>query len=387
MPTVRLRFLVALGLAAVVAVVLVVLVLLGVFAGGGSSVRITVTSPVRGAIYVQGRLVSASFSCAARAHVAASCTATQQAACPGMLEGCAPALARGSGPLYDHERLNTTTPGQHTVKVTAATATEKLASVTVDYVVEPNAATRTALVLGAVRKSATQLREGRGASLTFSFMANRSGVATAQFRWTFTGRNAQDGRCVAQTPANAGLGACIVSKDSGDETIRVVAGNNALRFSGVIDGHRLGPGTYNVYLAPKSAVPGVQRFTFTIVRAPHAPTVAAAWIPVRFGSAARGDYTFYVTVRCGGGANAVNIGISSEPFSARAACGDKAKPLPVGPAKPGRSYIATAQAVRTVRGRKYQQLGRLTRDRVYMPAASSTAWKGCASSCRLPAEH
>lgn len=221
--------------------------------------------------------------------------------------------------------------------------------------------------------------------MKFSFRANRSGVATAQFQWTFTGRNAH-GRCVAQTPANAGLGACIVSKDSGDKTIRVVAGNNVLRFSGVIDGHQLGPGTYDVYLAPNSRVPGVQRFTFTIVAAPHAPTVSAAWIPIRFGSAAS-DYTFYATVRCGGGANAVNIGISSQPFSVRGACSDKATTVPVGPAKPGRSYIVTAQAVRTVRGQKYQQLGRLTRDRVYMPAASSRAWKGCASSCRLPAEH
>jgi hypothetical protein len=256
---------------AAVAAVLGALALLGVFggasggAGSSSSPRITVESPLRGTTYVQGRLVPASFSCAARAGAVPTCTATQNPACPGRLEGCAPALARGSGELHDHELINTTTPGRHVVKVTSATAAGKVASVTVDYVVAPNAATRTALVLGAVRESATKLQEGRGASLTFSFVANRAGVATAQFQWTFAGRNAH-GRCVAQTPANAALGACIVSRDSGDETIRVVAGNNVLRFSGVIDGRRLGPGTYDVYLRPISAVPGVHRFGFTIVR-------------------------------------------------------------------------------------------------------------------------
>ena len=112
------------------------------------------------------------------------------------------------------------------------------------------------------------------------------------------------------------------------------------------------------------------------------PWASFVWAPVRFGSGKGAEYFFYVSIRCGGGANAAYVHFARFPIDN--SCSSKATWAPgFGPVAPGKTYVVTAWAVRTG---PVEHDGPHMRYSLAMPGPSSIAWLGCGKACRLPSQ-
>ena len=199
-----------------------------------------ITAPVTGATFAVGQVVDSSFAC------------TEGKAGPG-ISTCLDQNGHGSGAAID-----TTTPGPHTLTVTATSTDGQTGMVSSSYTV------LAAPVLGNLKKSHARWREGNALAqisshknrgrppvgTTFTFTLNVPATVKLVFAKTGSGRLAtikSKHVCVAQTKHNTKLRKCTRILTAGSVSLNAHPGTDKITFQGRISPTRkLKPGTYTV---------------------------------------------------------------------------------------------------------------------------------------------
>ena len=209
-----------------------------------------IAAPVTGATFAVGQVVDSSFAC------------SEGKAGPG-ISTCLDQNGHGSGAAID-----TTTPGPHTLTVTATSTDGQTGTMSSTYtvlappVVQPPAVA--APVLGNLKESHARWRKGNAPAqisshnkrgrppigTTFTFTLNVPATVKLVFAKTSSGRLAtikSKHVCVAQTKHNTKLRKCTLSLTAGSVSLNAHPGTDKIAFQGRISPTRkLNPGTYTV---------------------------------------------------------------------------------------------------------------------------------------------
>jgi virginiamycin B lyase len=241
----------------------------------------SITAPVSGATFTVGQVVDSTFTC------------SEGEAGPG-ISSCLDQNGNGSGAAID-----TTTPGLHSLTVTATSADGQTATASSTYtvlappvlgppvvgppVVGPPVV---APVLGDLKGSRARWREGNAPTqiashnthgrprvgTTFTFTLNTPATVRLVFTTTSSGRLAKIKRkhvCAAQTKHNAKLRKCTRTLAAGTVSLNAHSGTNEIVFQGRLSPTRkLKPGTYTVTITATNATGSFKprSLKFTIVK-------------------------------------------------------------------------------------------------------------------------
>ena len=267
---------------------------------------VSINGPVSGATYLQGQVVSASFSCTSTAPVTvASCAApvasgaaidtqtlgshsftvtatdsngfsTSQTASYQVVVGpqtrittpangavlvrdasvhavftctaAPPAQLSSCVGTTTQGRVDTSTTGTHRFTVTATDSFGVVTTTTVSYTVVAARPQITSLREAAARWIARGAKHGRlPVGTTFSFSLDQSAKVTLRFVRTSSGR-LDGGRCVAAASAKPSARSCTQRVAAGAFSVAAKRGDNAISFSGHTAAGILAPGSYVVTL-------------------------------------------------------------------------------------------------------------------------------------------
>jgi hypothetical protein len=242
----------------------------------------SITAPVSGATFTVGQVVDSNFTC------------SEGEAGPG-ISTCLDQNGNGSGAAID-----TTTPGLHSLTVTATSADGQTATASSSYtVLAPPVLTPPVLgpplvapptvaapVLGDLKGSLARWREGNAPAhisghntrgrprvgTTFTFTLNAPSTVKLVFTTTAPGRLTKIKRkhvCVAQTKHNVKLRKCTRTLTAGTVSLKAPSGTDQIVFQGRISPtHKLKPGNYTVTITATNATGSFKprSLKFTIVK-------------------------------------------------------------------------------------------------------------------------
>jgi hypothetical protein len=202
---------------------------------------VTIVSPSPGATYAQGKAVASSYSCASAVGVAS----------------CGGTVASGAA-------IDTSTPGAHTLAVTAVDANGISTQASVSYVVVGPSS------LAGLRQRAARwiVRRVRGVHLpigtSFAFTLDQSATVTLRFTRLLAGRLAGS---VCHAGRRRGT-RCTAHVAAGSLSVTLGAGARTVSFDGATSAGRLAPGKYLVSVTAQNiaGTSRAQTLRFTIAR-------------------------------------------------------------------------------------------------------------------------
>jgi hypothetical protein len=219
---------------------------------------LAIASPINGATYTQGRVVSAAYSCAASAGAT--------------LTACSGPVANGAG-------IDTQALGSHTFTVNARDDDGGAATGSVSYSVV--AAITPAPIISGARQTAKTWRENDRrprisankkklpVGTTFSFALNEPATVALSFTQQVTGRRVR-GKCLAPSAKNRRKRRCTRTIVAGRFTFAGHPGMNRVRFAGRISRtKKLNAGRYTLQITATNAQgrrSAPTSLTFTIVK-------------------------------------------------------------------------------------------------------------------------
>jgi hypothetical protein len=206
---------------------------------------IAIREPASGALYSEGHVVKARFSCTATA--------------PATIVSCAAPVAAAAA-------INTSTPGRHSFTVSATDSRGRSSTLTAGYTVVAAHPT-----ISGLQQSATKWLERTDATTrlplgtTFSFSLDQAATLKLTFTQLASGRVA-GGRCVPPARARPHARSCTRGLSAGTLIDKAPAGADTLTFSGLTSRGRLSPATYTVVLratglSGKPSAPSLLLFT------------------------------------------------------------------------------------------------------------------------------
>jgi len=211
----------------------------------------SITAPVNGATFTFGQVVDSSFTCSEGKGGTGISTCLDQ---NGHASGAA---------------IDTTTPGPHTLTVTATSTDGQTSTASSTYTVlaapaiaPPASSAVAAPVLGDLKETHARWRDGNALAqisssnklshppvgTTFTFTLNVAGTVKLAFTTTSPGRLAKIKRvCVAQTKHNTKLRKCKRTLTAGTVSLNARSGTDKIAFQGRVSSTRkLKPGAYTV---------------------------------------------------------------------------------------------------------------------------------------------